>query len=491
MYSKVRRTSLTTIFSVYGAAVATWNLLIFFHRNAPSKDLSHLLFRFSLPIFSLLGALIILLLSYIYKEKVEYWLVLLIPVFFTIIFSFSTPFKIVSTRYGWSYFFISKFGILANFSLFLGIIGAIIIGFYLHRKVSTKVESQRIKLIVISVGGIYLGGIAVTNIILMVYPYFPPFGGILTTAEFLVIAYAVTLSPQKVHIKEEGDRKDLQSLYINFIREFQRHLPDKRLGKSEIFLKESLEAMGLDDLLVWDEKGNVLVDNKIIEEDEGELVDTALRGMKQLPIKENTLESYSPIMNLTYKKMKNKDAEKAELWRSYILKQHGPFLNKMAVLQKIKFIQNNPSILRGVRDKRLSIKAKDKPLEIYEQLDSIQRLGYYPKCVTKYKKSKVRAKVGFDFSNIIEIMDYIDTEENSFSTEDLLSDIEDYWDLEENSILIIDCISMVMSMIGEDKSLEFLGSLQEKTECNLVIVYNKEIMREYERKLSEIKSWSR
>ena len=64
------------------------------------------------------------------------------------------------------------------------------------------------------VGIVYLGGMTLTNLIIHINPNFPPFGGILTTVEFLFIAYAIALPMDKIGIIKPTK---LAEFYLSFL----------------------------------------------------------------------------------------------------------------------------------------------------------------------------------------------------------------------------------------------------------------------------------
>lgn len=476
---KLERTPLTKIFYVYGALVALWNFLLFFHRNAASKELSHLFFRFSSSISVFLFSFVILLLAYIYKEKKIYLLVLLPSILLSSIILLKPPFKIVDSTHGWTYATdSSNFGTIIFSLIFILIIAAIVIGLYLLRKIDISGERKRIKLIIFAVGGIYLGGMGVTNLLLVGHPEVPPFGGILTTAEFLVITYAVSLPSLNIYLLEKEGYEGLESLYLDFFNDFQQNIPDERMGKAEIYLKESLEAMGLDHILTWNNEGKIYLDSRELRiSDIGELVDTSLRGLKLLSPNADTVRSFSKVMNHTYKEKKDKNEEQAEEWSEYILREHGRFLNENDMLPHIDFIKSRPELLNEIRDQRVLLKPAEKPLDVYEEVEKLRRFGYDIKCITKYPMSKVRARIHCANEDVLEVLDYINGEAYLITPNSIHEKIRKRWSSKANTITIIDCLDIFKASIGKDSSYKLIRSLIESGEGVFLLIYNEEILK--------------
>ncbi|MEF8874208.1 MAG: hypothetical protein V5A88_06000 [Candidatus Thermoplasmatota archaeon] len=349
-------------------------------------------------------------------------------------------------------------------------------------------DTLRIKLIIIGVGPIYGGGMIITNFFIVNQPNIPSLGGILTTAEFLFIAYAISLPPQKMYSEENKGGKDLRSHYLEFLREYQQNLPDERLGRMEIFLKQSLQAMGLDHVIGWDEQGKIKVDSEAMESSEiRELAETTLKGLKHLRPEPAPLESFSDILNLTYREMKSKDEEEAESWRRDMLQNHGPFLNDKGLLRHLDFVDNVSPLLEDIRGQGAVLKPKEKPLDVYKSLNSLHELGYDVKCMTKYPPSKITDEVKGETPDILEVLEYIDVEEKNSSEHLILDEIEKRWEIKENTVLIIDCMDSLMASLGEEESMGLVKSILEEGEGTYIIAYNKEILKEEEREIRELK----
>ncbi|MFO7991755.1 MAG: hypothetical protein R6U61_05630 [Thermoplasmata archaeon] len=422
-------------------------------------------------------------------EKKIYWLVLLPSAVLSYVVLVYHPFKIVDSRYGWTYETTSSFfGPLIFFYIFILMFIAVLVGLYILRRINISMERRRVKLIIIAVGVIYLGGMGVTNFFLINYPNSPPCGGILTTAEFIVIAYAISLPSIKVHSEGGADMEDLHFLYLDFFREFQQNIPDERFGKAEIFLKESLEVMGLDHIIKWDEKGRIYVDPDGMESsDIGELVDTTLKGLKLLDANLETLKSFSSIVNFTYVEIEKVDPGRAEEWREDILNRHGPFLNEKDILQHIEFVEEYPEILEDIKEENILIKPKDKPLEIYDELESIHEFGYDVKCITKYSSDKITSRTHCDPSDIVEIMKYVRGVKNRSFESKFLRDIRKHWRFKENTVLVIDCLDILTASLGTRRSFDLMEFILRKAEGYFVLAYNQEILREEGLRINELK----
>ncbi|MGC8816836.1 MAG: hypothetical protein ACP5PX_03390 [Candidatus Hadarchaeum sp.] len=181
-------------------------LMAFFHRNAPNAELSAdfitlgAVFGFTFPAFLLITFLML-------KKQTWKNLLSLIPALIMGGITLSIfPFKVLWTDFGWTYNYASSWYFAAAVFLNLAYIAAnLIVGVNLVRTAPTALLRKKYKLLLISYFVFYVVAIAITNMLLVRYTNYPPFGGIISTLAFLTIAWALSLRI------EPGQRENLNA----------------------------------------------------------------------------------------------------------------------------------------------------------------------------------------------------------------------------------------------------------------------------------------
>lgn len=181
-------------FFLYGFFAGLWILMAFFHRNAPTAELSTdfitlgAIFGYTFPAFLLITFLM-------FKKQTLRNLLVLIPAFVMgIITLFAFPFRVFWTEFGWSYGYAYTWYFTAFVILNLAYIAAnLVVGINLVRSAATELLRKKFKLLLISYFLFYVVAISITNMLLVYYINYPPFGGIISTLAFLAIAWAISL----------------------------------------------------------------------------------------------------------------------------------------------------------------------------------------------------------------------------------------------------------------------------------------------------------
>ena len=175
-------------FLCYGICMLFWCCMVFLHRNAPGIDLSALFFSLDLFFVSLSTAFLLLMVLFLWKEKVVFVLCLIPGLLIGLYIIIFTPFDIVSANPGWTYVFKPYF-FLFHVSTFGYILLCLILLIYLMNIVTFKMLKKKFRIIITGIGFCYSAAI-ITNKIVEFNPKFPPFGGIWLILLFIFIAIA-------------------------------------------------------------------------------------------------------------------------------------------------------------------------------------------------------------------------------------------------------------------------------------------------------------
>ena len=109
IFTKNRR-SLAYQSFFYGICTATWVILAFLHRIAPTAEMSRFFFRIDL-FFVLVGQIFLPMTILCIRNERKAYLWLGLPAFITGIYSLiKTPYETCWSNFGWSYKFVNGFG---------------------------------------------------------------------------------------------------------------------------------------------------------------------------------------------------------------------------------------------------------------------------------------------------------------------------------------------------------------------------------------------
>ena len=93
-------------FFLFGFSVGVWEFLAFFHRNAPTADLSLKFFLFDMFFVLLSFSFLLIMLLTFQKKKITYSLISIPAIAMGIFLILVEPFEVFLTDFGWSYKFI-------------------------------------------------------------------------------------------------------------------------------------------------------------------------------------------------------------------------------------------------------------------------------------------------------------------------------------------------------------------------------------------------
>ncbi len=342
-------------FFLYGLCTCLWEIFVFLHRNAPTAVESNFWLRMDGIFQNLLLPFILLTIIYLVKDEL-YYIFIIIPglLLGVYIFIFANV-EVTMTIYGWSYKNTQSYYFLAMLTFLAYVVSIIVVITIISRKYKLKSLRAKLSIILTAIMGFQVVGMFITNLFLLMNPNYPPFGGILSLLTFLTIAYGIHFRsdkmPDKIHaIKPSGNCFEA---YSRFLKMFKRDIPGAELGEDDIRFMENIEAMGLKDIVSLDSDGNILLDSeKLTRENITEYVDTALRGLKLIPVTSRVMRSYLDVLKATYEEIKQEDQGEADRWLDSVIREHGGFLNSQGVLDEFyefnEFNRAKDDVVKGL-----------------------------------------------------------------------------------------------------------------------------------------------
>lgn len=457
-------------FFLFGFSTALWQFLVYLHRNAPTVRLSSLFFRFGLFFISISLPALILTILYLEKKKQIYPLIFLPVLLVGVVTILIAPFEIIwtGTNLGWSYKFALYYMVLFYVTQTGYAVAVILVGYSL-RIASTQFSIRKKYLIIVLAFGIFsFGGIALTNFALYLNPDFPPFGGVLTTLEFVVIAYALGLPVEKIksfpEIKEPMAR--LSSAYLRILNQLRSVLPGKELGVSIFKFDEYVEAMGLSGVVYVDESKKLRFDSgKFVQEEINEITDSVLRTLKSIPEAKEVSQQFSDVLVETYRILKSKSKNDADEWFDRMIRMHGSFLWRSRILDGVSKKVGTPEIFKDLHPGRVYLFREEKPAQAYKKLKEALNYGFVALCISKLHPEKVRKRYNVGGGSIFWLT--FKKAEGTINPADvgkLQRTISEFVKRSEASIVLLDCFDQIKFANGFHKSLTMLKDFRNL--CN-------------------------
>ncbi len=472
VYNNSRTSKITKSFFMYGISVMGWNLIVFIHRSAPTFFISNISFRISSSFGFVMFGLISLTLLYMYNDDVKNILILLPSLIISFVVIMYGPFEIIQTPYGLSYKSYTWFMKLVGFNLLFYIIAALVIGIFIIKKIKSIMVKLKVKIILFAAVVVYLGGILLTNVFLFFHPGTPPFGGIITTLQFLLIAYAVSIEEKDIVTLGRTDEayRTLSGFYLDFLNGFQSKMPGKELGESTFRFTDYLKAMGLGGIIEYREGEPVLKQKEIEFIAVEDLPDTILRVIKKESWANALIEEYRIIFTQTYRLIKKNSNLKALSWYDNMMKLHGPYLYHEGILDDISEEVEIPGIYEELQPGMIRLFKEKEPKEVYELAEDAQRWGYSSLYLSKYKhlnvnngdENDLKLKYRYDSSkmSIYRIStgesDRCVSPKNVGKICDIVSEFsENHYD----GLIIMDSLDQILFANGLDNTLKFLKKI--------------------------------
>jgi len=389
-------------FFVYGFSTSAWLFMAFFHRNAPTVELSQFFFKIDILFVHIsIAFLPLVILNILRERKIYYWLVL--PALIIGVYPFlRESFQIFWSNFGWSYRFESSFGKgFYSFSM-LYLLLLCIAFILLIRKIHSKTV-RKYKFVFFSYLFFSASGICITNLFLQRNPQFPPLGGILIFIQFILIAYAVSLKPEKI-IPYSTLRKPIDKLsksYISFLNRFQAAIPGKELGEDMIRFWDYVEAMGLKSFVVSESGTLMFKVDKFNEEDVLEIPDSIIRVLINLTWASEMISELLQLILKTYDTLLTQSDLRAKTWLDRIIHQYGGFLIKYDIARSLAKDIELPSILTEQKPGQIYFLKEDTPKEAYGMLKAIEPYNMECLCITKLSPQTIRERYGIQKASFL------------------------------------------------------------------------------------------
>lgn len=487
LYIKNKKILSYQIFFIFGVFLSTWLLFVFLHRIAPTEKLSEHFFRAGMFFCPLANPLIFLAILSLGKLKNWYVLIITPALLLSVIILFVDCVSVSWTYYGWTYEFEMWFMIM--YSVFsIGYAGAIIIALiFLSRRTEQSLLRMKFWLFIVAIGAVYLGGMGITNWILKLNPSTPSFGGIITTAEFLLIAYAISLPTEKIDIspKMVEPLSRLSEYYLQFLNRLQACMPGKELGVSAIKFDEYVEAMGLSGVVYVNKCQKLVFDSgKFAKEDISEITDSVLRTLKEIPEAKEICQEFSNAFVETYKILKSKSKNGADKWFDRMMHIHGDFLSRRGILDAMPKEVKIPKIFKELIPGRMYLFKEEKPTKAYKKLKEALNYGFGSLCISKLHPEKVRERYDVDKASVFWLT--FKKAEGTINPKDFVKlnrTTSEFVKRTDGSIVLLDCFDQIKFANGFQKSLTLLKDLRNlcnENNSTILISINTEMFKKQE-----------
>ena len=484
LVSNSKRTNTYWMFFAFGLSAALWLFSVFFHRIAPTPELSKWFFRFGLFFPAVAHPFLLLLMLYLWKER-RVWIWGVLPAFiFAFIGAVRAPFDIVwaSPALGWSYKFSPYFGRFYILFQVGYMIAIVLVGVFLVQKARTRILRRKYVIILSSYIIFYCAGMAVTQPLLQSNPTFPPIAGILLTLEFLFIAYALALPIERIVPSRSLDK--LAQAYLHFLEILQDKIPGRELGESSFRFDEYIEAMGLTNVILPGSSESVFDVGGLANMDIGQLPDTILRTVKEYDWARETMNAFTNVFAITYETLSLKSKDAAGEWFEEMLRRHGAFLAEQGVLTAMPKQVEIPKILKKLQSGKIYFFEEEKPAEAYQLVKEAEKYGFTSLCISKLNPNKVKEKYDVEKDSILWLT--FEKGERTISPKDtdkLNKTVLNFAQGIRPGIVLLDCLDQVKFANGFQKSLAVLKNLSDlcgKNDSLLLISVNPEMFEKQE-----------
>ena len=478
-------------FFLYGVSTAGWLLMAFFHRNAPTAELSGLFFKVDILLVLIsLGFLPVFIFCIWGAKKGYFWLAL--PSFLVgIYFLLTGPFGIVSSNFGWSYKFSDGFAKVFLGTTILSLLLCISAFIRLSKNVPAKTSAKKYKIVFSGYLIFYAVGMLVSTSLLQKYPEFPPLGGILILGQFAFIAFAATLEPEKIisYSELKAPINELAETYISYLNRFQATLPGTELGESTFLFQDYLEAMGLKEVVV-SKAGTLVFDlDKFSSKHILETPDNIIRLVKELPEAHKFTTYLGMVLKKTGETIHYMSESNAKDWLQTTVIQHGGFLVRNGLLADISTGTHLPAIFNEIHAGQISLFSENIPQGAYSLLKKTNTYNIRYLCVTKLATNILSKKYDVPEDCILRVG--FEKREGSIESTDLYrlkKIISDFFSGADGLIVLVDCLDQIKFANGFEKSLEFLRdiiSLTKENDTILLITIPPMMFEEKEKQMLE------
>ncbi len=477
VYNNSKTSKVTKIFFIFGMCVVGQNLTRFIHRSAPDRFLSDLAFRSTLSFTYIIGSLVLIMLLYMYRERLEYWLIMAPSMISSFLIIFLGPLSIVDTDYGWSYELHSWYTSVLYINGLIYTVAAILIGVWILKHVKSDTNRYKVKIILVAILGVYYFGTMLTNALLVVNPTLPPLGGVIAISEFLLISYAVSIeedNPIKSVEIAEGSTSDLSKAYLRFLNQFYAEMPGDELGEIDFKFDDYLEAMGLKDMIVMNTEKPTFEHGELDPSDVVRGPDRILKVIKKLPWPSSSTAGFEDIFLNTYQALHSESEDKANRWLRGMVKNHGGYLFKHDMLDSLPEEAELSPVFRDLDPGKSYLFEDDDIDKGYGYVKDAEKNGMDTLIFTKLDKENVRERYGLKKGSIQNIV-YDRKEEGIFfnDTRGMGRTILDFIKENKTNIVMIDCLDQIILGNGFDETVELVDKIvKENKDTESIIMFS-------------------
>lgn len=451
-------------FLAYGVSVVVWTFSVFLARSAPSLSSSTAFYRIVVPTFLLIQPLFLLTIFQIGSGKRAYYLTL-IPAIFIFFYSLvGNTFEISSTSYGWAYSLTRQFlamGAVIGFGY--PFVVAVVL-FILVLK--SKLLYLKKKYGIILTGFLlYFIPLSITNIAMWRDPNVRPYGGFLLTVEFLFIAYALYLKPDKIEFASSQAANTINENLFKFVRKLRDITPGRELGGDAVHFNNALEAIGLNEVVSKSSSRQTFNVTSYPSLDMLQTMDriTALLRKEQWALQAS--REYTELFIEIYRKTSKESLIIADTWLDTMLRRHGGFLDRQGILAVLPVEIALPSIFKELPPGKTRLFKEEKPEQAYEKLNQAMEYGFNGLCVTKLEPKKVRAIYGVEKAAIFWLTFREMPTEETVNPKDLerlssivLLGVSNY----NGNVILFDCLDQVLVANPFEKARGLMVGLKKQ-----------------------------
>lgn len=382
-------------FLAYGACVVAWMFSVLLGRSAPSLDASTAFYRVVMLAFFLTQPLFLVTILQIASQQRVYYLTVLPALFLTAYAAVVTTFDVYATSFGWAYSLRQQFVPISTAATLT--YAAAIVTVLSVLAVKRKLLYLKKKYTVILVGFLlYFIPLSITNMSMWKHPDVRPFGGFLMATEFLFIAYALYLKPDRIEFAGGQSANALNERLFKFVRRLRELMPGKELGGDAAYFDSFLQSTGLRDAVQEGSNGQVFDANLSLRLDMWRTMDRITGFMRREAWTLRASKEYSDLFVELYATMRHDSTTVARSWLDGMLYRHGGFLDKQRVLEALPPEAELPSIFRELQRGKISVFREPRPAKAFERLNKAMEYGFDGICITKLEPQKVRTIYGIE-----------------------------------------------------------------------------------------------
>jgi len=459
-------------FFLFGILIGIWELLAFFHRNAPTAAISMIFLKFDVVLAFLSISVFLLFFLTLLKNK-PFNLLSIAPALALGAFVVSTgPLEVFWTSFGWSFRFIPQ-----SFLLFAIIGGGyffsiVTVGWLLVKKSKIKILQRKY---ILMLGGyifFFLIGIGASNFLLMEIPEIPPLGGILSSFAFLVLAYAVALPAEKIveRLTLETDEKitRFRSQFTKFLEELLKAIPGKELGESAFEFRKFLDVTSLNKIVSFNKSKILVEESKLSPVELAMVMEKVIIYLNEKPWANKMTNQFVDLFISTYATISLESQQNADEWIKNLFHRYGNFLSRGEILNKMPAEVKIPQIFKMCKSGKSYLIENQSPKQAFKIFRDIMRYNLLGLCISTLYPNEV--KKDYELSDLTTVfwLSKVDTE-YSISPSNLgyLRDkISAFISQNKNAVVMLEGLEYLITTNGFDSTLKFLHDVREAVVIN-------------------------